>query len=195
MAFFDYPNLSSVDQARWEEWLHGTYNCPKAVVSTTLIPPAPVIAGIFSSHFTTPSLSPSTRSFYTSLWLRRDSSRGLVQRSSGEPHPLPLSTTMHYHYPSPPSPPVPPSWLFLYYSLCFSLWPLAPTWVSGRQHGTTSNHERPMAPLCGTGPVLGTHFTKVAVTEEEEEGVSPTHHVYVTHRHQHFPMLHIREAR
>lgn len=33
MAFFDYPNLSSVDQARWEEWLHGTYECPKAVVS------------------------------------------------------------------------------------------------------------------------------------------------------------------
>ena len=33
MAFFDYPNLSSVDQARWEEWLHGTYDCPKAVVS------------------------------------------------------------------------------------------------------------------------------------------------------------------
>ena len=44
--------------------------------------------------------------------------------------------------------------------------------------------------------MLGAHFTKVAVREEEEEeGSSPTHHVYVTHRHQHFPMLHIREAR
>jgi len=32
MAFFDYPNLPSVDQAKWEEWLHETYDCPKALV-------------------------------------------------------------------------------------------------------------------------------------------------------------------
>lgn len=32
MAFFDYPNLPSVDQAKWEDWLHETYDCPKALV-------------------------------------------------------------------------------------------------------------------------------------------------------------------
>jgi len=39
---------------------------------------------------------------------------------------------------------------------------------------------------------LTAHFTPVAV---KEEGTSPAHSVYVTHRHQHFPMLHIRDSK
>lgn len=26
-AFFDYPNVTSLDPAKWEEWLHSKYNC------------------------------------------------------------------------------------------------------------------------------------------------------------------------
>lgn len=33
-AFFDYPNIPSVDQAQWEEWLKEKYDCTKANVST-----------------------------------------------------------------------------------------------------------------------------------------------------------------
>ena len=31
-AFFDYPNLPSVDQSKWEEWLHTKYDCDKCNV-------------------------------------------------------------------------------------------------------------------------------------------------------------------
>lgn len=33
-AFFDYPNLPSVDPGKWEEWLHSKYDCKKCNVST-----------------------------------------------------------------------------------------------------------------------------------------------------------------
>lgn len=32
-AFFDYPNLPSVDPSKWEEWLHSKYDCNKCNVS------------------------------------------------------------------------------------------------------------------------------------------------------------------
>jgi len=32
-AFFDYPNLPSVDPGKWEEWLHSKYDCKKCSVS------------------------------------------------------------------------------------------------------------------------------------------------------------------
>ena len=34
-AFFDYPNLPSVDQSKWEDWLHSKYDCDKCNVSIT----------------------------------------------------------------------------------------------------------------------------------------------------------------
>lgn len=33
-AFFDYPNITNVDQSKWEEWLTSRYDCKKASVST-----------------------------------------------------------------------------------------------------------------------------------------------------------------
>jgi len=35
-AFFDYPNLPSVDQSKWEEWLHTKYDCDKCNPLNTL---------------------------------------------------------------------------------------------------------------------------------------------------------------
>jgi hypothetical protein len=32
-AFFDYPNIPTIDQALWEEWLSSKYECTKATVS------------------------------------------------------------------------------------------------------------------------------------------------------------------
>ena len=31
-AFFDYPNLSTVHQSKWEDWLHSKYDCDKCNV-------------------------------------------------------------------------------------------------------------------------------------------------------------------
>ena len=35
-AFFDYPNVPSLDPAKWEEWFHLKYNC-KCNVSIPLV--------------------------------------------------------------------------------------------------------------------------------------------------------------
>ncbi len=32
-AFFDYPNVPSVDPGKWEEWFHSKYDCKKCNVS------------------------------------------------------------------------------------------------------------------------------------------------------------------
>ena len=40
------------------------------------------------------------------------------------------------------------------------------------------------------GPVLSAHFTPVPLTDEE----MPSTHLWVTQRHQHFPVLHVRTA-
>ena len=51
-----------------------------------------------------------------------------------------------------------------------------------------------------SGPILSAHFTPVAslLSDGEEEVGSPTaghSQLWVTHRHQHFPVLHVRSAK
>ncbi len=43
------------------------------------------------------------------------------------------------------------------------------------------------------GSALGTHFS--TVPQKEEVTSPPAYDVYVTHRHKHFPMLHVRTAK
>ena len=55
-AFFDYPNLPSVDPGKWEEWLHSKYDCKKCNVCMAQIQrgysaeSCVIWLGIFTSH-------------------------------------------------------------------------------------------------------------------------------------------------
>ena len=54
-----------------------------------------------------------------------------------------------------------------------------------------SSFTYPLLSFMCLGTSLQTHFTQWPVIE----GCSPSHIAYVTHRHQHFPQLHVRMAR